>query len=98
VDESLALAVPEARADFRNLLLLFENAAVGLLFEGRIKPFTHLEAAAQDKALEAWRTSKLALRRSGYLAVKRLTLAAHYSSPGTWESINYGGPPEIAEG
>jgi gluconate 2-dehydrogenase subunit 3-like protein len=98
VDETLSLGVPEAKADFRNLLMLFENAAVGLLLDRRIKPFTHLGPEERDRALDAWRDSKLVLRRSGYLALKKLTLAAHYASPDTWESVGYPGPPEIAEG
>ncbi len=98
VDETISLGVPEGRADLGKLLLLFENAAVGFLFDRRTKPFTVLDEKAQDRVLEAWRDSKLVLRRSGYLALKKLTLAAHYASPDTWASVNYPGPPEIAEG
>lgn len=95
VDQSLTRAVPEARADIKKLLGLFENALPGLLLDGRARPFTALGPAAQDRVLEAWRDSALALRRSGYQALRKLCLAAYYIDPGSWRAIHYPGPPQL---
>jgi Gluconate 2-dehydrogenase subunit 3 len=96
VDEQMARAYPEVRADFGKLLLLLENALAGLLLDGRARPFTRLSAAAQDDVLADWRDSHLAVRRSGYAILRKLTQAAHYASPEAWEDIGYPGPPQIA--
>lgn len=96
VDEALSRTVPEAQADLVKLLGLFENALPGLLLDGRPLPFTRLDPAAQDRALEQWRDSSLVLRRSGYHALRRLCLGAYYSDPAAWPSLRYGGPPDLA--
>jgi hypothetical protein len=95
-DETLALAPVEAQKDFRDLLGLFENALAGLVLDGRPRPFTRLAAADQDRVLEHWRDSRLLVRRSGYLALRKITQAAHYSQPSTWESVGYPGPPKVS--
>ena len=97
VDEGLARAVPELQADLRGLLRLFDNALAGLLLDGRFRPFTRLPPEAQDAVLLAWRDSRFVLRRGGYQALRKLTLAEHYGSPETWASVGYPGPPEIAQ-
>jgi hypothetical protein len=94
-DERLALAFPEARADFGKLLLLLENGLAGLLFDGRARPFTRLSAAQQTEALEHWRDSKLAVRRSGYAVLRRLTQSVWYAAPEAWAVTGYPGPPAI---
>ena len=78
--------------------LLFENAAAGLLLDGRTAPFPALDPADQDQVLYRWRDSRLVLRRTAYVALRKLTQAAHYAQPSCWESVGYSGPPEIAEG
>ena len=92
----MALAPPEARADFGKLLLLFENALAGLVFDGRARPFTRLPPEAQDQVLAHWRDSRLAVRRSGYAALRKLTQAAWYAAPEAWPDVGYPGPPQLA--
>jgi hypothetical protein len=95
-DAQMALAPAEARADFtRRLLLLFENALAGLVFDGRTRPFTRLSPAAQDAVLAAWRDSRLVVRRSGYAVLRKLTQAAWYASPEAWADTGYPGPPQL---
>lgn len=96
VDATISLGFPEAQDDFRQLLLLFESALAGLLFDRRVRPFTRLSAEEQDAVLCAWRDSRVTVRRGGYHALRKLTLAAHYASPETWSTVGYPGPPEIA--
>jgi hypothetical protein len=95
IDDIFATAVPEAQSDFKQLLWLFENALPGFLLDGRPRPFTRLSPVAKDAALLHWRDSRLAVRKSGYQALRKLTLAAHYSQPTTWASVGYPGPPPI---
>ncbi len=96
VDDYLALQTPEVQKDVKQLILLFENALAGLVFDGRPKPFTRLSPASQDQALLAWRDSKLTVRRAGYHALRKLTLSAHYSQQSSWASVGYPGPPQIS--
>lgn len=98
VDRTLALGPLELGQDVGRLLGLFESGLVGLFLDGRPLPFTRLSEEGQDQVLAAWRDSKLPLRHSGYVALRKLTLAAHYASPRTWEGIGYPGPPELAGG
>lgn len=93
VDENLARAVPEARADLARVLGLFENALPGLLLDGRTRPFTQLDPAAQDRVLEAWRDSRLVLRRGAYHALRKLCLGTAYADPAAWRAVHYPGPP-----
>jgi hypothetical protein len=95
VDAQLALGSPEARADFAKLLGLLESALAGLLLDGRPRPFTHLSPAAQDDVLASWQTSHLAVRRSGYGVLRKLTQAAYYAAPEAWADVGYPGPPQI---
>ena len=95
VDAQMSWAYPEVRADFGKLLLLFDNALAGLLFDGRPQPFTHLSPEAQDGVLAAWRDSRLVVRRSGYGVLRKLTQAAHYAAPEGWADTGYPGPPQL---
>jgi hypothetical protein len=94
-DAVLARIHPEAGAEFAQLLRLFENGVTGLLLGKRPAPFTTLEPSAQDARLEAWRTSRVALLRTGYQAFARLSHATYYSSPEVYALVGYPGPPEV---
>jgi hypothetical protein len=96
VDAQMATAPAEVRADFGKLLLLFENALAGFVLDGRARPFTRLGSAAQDDVLADWRDSRLALRRSGFSALRKLTQAAHYAAPEAWADVGYPGPPQLS--
>ena len=92
-DALMALSDPDTQKDFKQLLGLFDNALAGFLFDGRTAPFSALDAAAQDRALRAWRDSRLPLRRSGFQGLRRLCLAMYYSDPRSYPSLGYPGPP-----
>lgn len=95
VDRSLARAVPEAQADIRNVLGLFENALAGFAFDLRFRPFTRLSPEAQDRVLESWRSSRLVVRRSAYRALRNLTASAYYRTEEAWAKVGYPGPPDF---
>jgi hypothetical protein len=93
VDRVLARADAGVRKEVKQLLGLFENALPGLLFGGRWEPFSQLTAAEQDTVLREWESSRLALRRTGFQALRTLVVAAYYGSPLAWPGIGYPGPP-----
>ena len=96
-DALLARVHPEVGAEFRQLLRLFENGLPGFLLTGSVAPFTALPPAAQDARLRAWRDSRLALLRTGYLALVRLATATYYSSPEVYALVGYAGPPQVSQ-
>jgi hypothetical protein len=86
--------IDEASAkDLKQLLALFDNALFSVATGGPPRPFTRMTADEQDAHLRRWSTSRLAVRRTGFQALKRLVAAMYYSSPLTYASIGYPGPP-----
>ncbi len=95
VDGVLSRAAPGVVADYKRLLALLENPFVCLLSCGVPGPFTALSDTARDRMLASWHSSRVAVLRTGFQALKRLISAAHYSSPATYRGAGYPGPPEI---
>lgn len=95
VDALLATLDPAMVQEVRQLLGLLENAAVGLLFDGRWRPFTRLPPEEQDEVLRAWQQSRLSIRRTGWAALHGLCSAAYYASPEVHARLGYPGPPDF---
>lgn len=95
LDAVLATLHGSAAAELRALLRTFENGMTGLWATGRPRTFTASSAEEQDRRLEAWRRSRIAVFRSGYQALKRLAHATYYASPETFAVIGYPGPPVV---
>ena len=93
VDHILSQVDDSARLEMKQLLMLFENALPNFVFGLRTRPFTQLSVDDQDKVLEEWAASRLTIRRSGYLALRGLIMAAYYGNPATWPAAKYPGPP-----
>jgi hypothetical protein len=98
VDANVATLHPAVQKELKQGVGLFEGALPGFLFDQRIAPFTQLDPAGQDRALEAWRDSSLAIRRSLFMVFKALTAGAYYGSPEVYEAMGYPGPPEVLPG
>jgi hypothetical protein len=98
VDLVMAELHPKAAAELRKLLHVFESGMTGLLSIASPTTFTGATDADQDRRLESWRRSRVALFRSGYQAMKRLAFATYYSSPETYAHVGYPGPPAIPRG
>jgi hypothetical protein len=94
VDRIVERTEPSVHAELKQLLGLFENGLAGFFFGGRTVPFTALGADEQDVVLAEWRDSRVALRRTGYNALRTLVLAGYYQSATTWEAMGYPGPQE----
>jgi hypothetical protein len=98
VDALMATVHPAVGAELRQLLHLFENGLTGLLTNLSPTPFTRCAPAEQDARLQAWRRSRVAVLRSGYQALKRLSQATYYSSPEIYPRVGYPGPPVVPVG
>jgi len=81
------------RKDLKQLLALFDNALFSLVQGGPPRPFTAMSPEEQDAHLRRWETSRLAIQRTGYQAMKRLSCALYFSAPDTYASVGYPGPP-----
>ena len=93
VDKFLAPLDAASAKDFKQLLGLFDNALFSLLTGGGAVPFTQKTPAEQDAQLSDWAHSRLAIRRTGFQAMKRLCAAIYFGSPETYASVGYPGPP-----
>jgi hypothetical protein len=95
-DLFLAPLPPSDGKQLKQLIGLFDNALVSLLMGGPPTPFTQQTPEQQDQTLHAWATSRLALRRTGFQAIKRLCGAIYFGSPETYGSSSYPGPPDVS--
>ncbi|MFI5274230.1 MAG: GMC family oxidoreductase N-terminal domain-containing protein [Ktedonobacterales bacterium] len=103
---TLAEQSPQARADFKQLLGLFDSPLFGVLLDGRPRRFTRLDAGRRGEALRKMGVSRVPKLRQGFEVVKRLSTFAFYSAPGedglnpNWPAIGYApapAPPSAAE-
>lgn len=95
VDEFLASCEPVGVRDLKKLVLVLESALTGLLVSGRPTPFSRLNLQERSVTLEAWRGHRVVLLRTGYFALKRLTLTVYYADERTWPELGYHGPPDL---
>jgi hypothetical protein len=95
---------PGDRDRLRLLLRTLDNPLVNLLFTGRFTRFTAMRPPAREAVLRGYAHSRIALRRAGFQALKRLVHVAHYCWPRSsngrhpaWDANGYPGPlPEPA--
>jgi hypothetical protein len=93
LDAFLAPLDPASAKELKQLIGLFENGLFSLLGGGPPTPFTKMTPAQQDRHLARWATSRLAVQRTGYQALKRLCCAVYFGSPEVYASVGYPGPP-----
>ena len=103
LDAQLADAVehslqPGNAADFRRFLSVVDNPLYNLALSGKPVRFTALDPDERTRYLQAWRDSPVALKRTAFQAVKRLTLFLAYATAdaaggnANWDAIGYPGP------
>ncbi|MDB4941766.1 MAG: hypothetical protein JWP97_1300 [Labilithrix sp.] len=96
VDMALQRLPVESQHDMVKLLGLLENALPGLVLDQRISPFTRLSPEGRDKVLDSWATSRITVRRTGYQALRKLCLAAHYAEETSWPPLHYEPPSGLS--
>jgi hypothetical protein len=90
VDSYLEKLPAAMRSDFRALLHLLEHGTVIFRLAG--SRFTRMSAEEQDRTLADWESSRLAVRRQGFQALKTMALLGYWRSDQTWPLIGYSGP------
>jgi hypothetical protein len=97
VDALLARSPAAVQREFARLLHLFENGTTGLITATGWTSFTAAGPATREARLRAWETSRIAIFRTGFQAMKRICCACYYSSPSSWAAFGYPGPPDVLE-
>jgi hypothetical protein len=90
VDAFCGALDPALTSDLPLALRLFEWGP--FLFDATFVRFTRMTGAERDASLRAWTTSRLAIRRQAFLALRNLCLLGFYSQPEAWRLIGYQGP------
>jgi len=99
LDEARALAFVDGylgklgepmRDDVKALLMLVEHGSG--VFRGSTARFTRMSVEDQDASLRDWESSRLAVRRQGFQALKTMALLAYWRDDRTWPLLGYGGP------
>jgi len=80
---------PAVRDGVRWVLRIVEY---GTPLAGKLRPFSVLEAGAQDDVLRALATSRHLTPRTAFATVKLLACFFHYTRDETWEALGYDGP------
>jgi len=92
-DNLLAYADDDIKSGVGLALDVLESSVAGTLFFERTKPFTQLSAKEQDRVLQAFCNSKVALRRTIYRSLSGFSGSLYYGDPRAWPSVGYPGPP-----
>jgi hypothetical protein len=90
-DTFLSNEDPEIQDQIHLLLTIFNSPVAAFVFNFRFSEFLHMDPPGQDDYLEGWMTSSLAFRRTGFQALKRLSMSMHYTDEHSWEEIGYHG-------
>lgn len=95
----LVAGLPAAqRKEFEALLRAVDSRLTNLLLTGRPQRFTRLHRASQEAYLRGWAESRIAMKRRGFQAVKRLTAWFYFSARDVrgrhplWDRVHYEPP------
>jgi long-chain-alcohol oxidase len=94
------------RDELEGLLGVFESRAVNTVLAGIPRPFTGMTTVQRERYLRGWATSRWALRRKAFQALKRMATIIYYTSRDplgrpnpSWPRLGYPGPlgppPEV---
>ena len=98
VAQLIASLQPDDRSRLGLLLTLLDTPLVNLLSSGHFRSFVDLAPEQREAVLRGWAYSRLALRRAGFQALKRLAHVAYYCWPAhhkghpVWHAAGYPGP------
>jgi hypothetical protein len=90
-DQFLSGADPEVQDQIHQLLSVFNAPLFTFLFDFRTSSFLNMSLADKDSYLEDWMTSSLGFRRTGFQALKRVSMSMFYTDSRTWKEIGYDG-------
>jgi hypothetical protein len=90
-DRFLSTEDPEIQEQIHLLLTIFNSPIAAFLFSFKFSGFLSMDPAGQDGYLEGWMTSSLGFRRTGFQALKRLSMSMHYTDARSWDEIGFHG-------
>ena len=90
IENLLGQLDPILTADLPLALRLFDWGP--MLFDFSFSRFTRMGPEEQDASIRCWMTSRLALRRQAYEALRNLAFIGYYSQDAAWAGIGYRGP------
>jgi hypothetical protein len=90
-DQFLAGADPEVQEQIHQLLSVFNAPLFTFLFDFRTSSFLNMSPADKDSYIEDWMTSNLGFRRTGFQALKRVSMSMFYTDSRSWKEIGYEG-------
>ncbi|TSA19027.1 hypothetical protein D4R75_10585 [bacterium] len=91
VDQFLEGADPEVQEQIHQLLSVFNAPLFTFLFDFRTSSFLNMSPADKDSYIEDWMTSNLGFRRTGFQALKRVSMSMFYTDRRSWKEIGYEG-------
>jgi hypothetical protein len=90
-DQFLAGADPEVQDQLHQLLTVFNAAFFTFFFDFRSSSFLNMSAPDKESYIRDWMTSKIGFRRTGFQALKRISLSMFYTDSRSWKEIGYDG-------
>jgi hypothetical protein len=90
-DQFLSGADPEVQDQIHQLLTIFNAPLFTFLFDFRFSSFLSMSPEDKDTYLEDWMTSIFGVRRSGFQALKRISMSMYYTDERSWKDIGYEG-------
>jgi ATP phosphoribosyltransferase regulatory subunit HisZ len=95
VDATIAGLPPAVRDELSTLLALLATAPGRMGLAGLSADWPEATVPQLHQAMQALRTSSLAMRQQVYLALRELTNASYYADPSTWSLLGYPGPTPV---
>ncbi len=90
IDALCLVLDPEVSRVLPGLLRIVEYGP--FLFERRFTRFTRMSEQRKNASLAGWMTSRFALRRQAFLALRNLSLLGYYSQEETWPLVGESSP------
>jgi hypothetical protein len=90
-DQFLAGADPEVQDQLHQLFTVFNAPFFTFIFDFRFSSFLNMSPPDKDSYIRDWMTSRLGFRRTGFQALKRISLSMFYTDNRSWKEIGYEG-------
>jgi len=92
VDDLLASLPEVVVAEVLMAMGLLESPLVGLVLDGRPRPFSQLSTAEAAVAFDDWGQSALEIRRTAFMALRGLVVSCFFADPRVYSHMGYPGP------
>jgi hypothetical protein len=90
-DVFLSTEDPEIQEQIHLLLRIFNSPLAAFFFSFKFSGFSTMDGPDQDIYIDGWMTSSLGFRRTGFQALKRLSMSMHYTDERSWPEIGFHG-------